>query len=453
MVEVQNQNLRAFDFSNGQLHQMQHRYETAEVALEPEVLAAICRRGRRRLRDIQSSCQASLKLDRCRGVLSVTGSKSSIADVKKQLEGLSGPSLTVSPAVWAELMRTRTNPDPTQAAVARIQQETGCRIHIERSIQQVRLFGSKIETAVALNVFKDFERMCVEEVVDLKCLLPSDSETLQTFAQDCGVTLQVEGQRITVLGIQEAVAEAATQLRTYDPVQHPKLRGSNSDVIRMAISIAMSKFAVKEDMSCASTTADSLPPPPIPSQSGKVGDSIMEGLVITKLPPSCPEMKEVQHHSNGRKSQMSTCVTCGSSGQFCVNCGRKMMEYRLAGCPTCGTPKFCVYCGEPTERMKLESTMNLNQAYPQDKYQIYMPNVGLGYNDPQMQVMQMPMQFFQANIQNANQVMMSSEVANPMMAMCVPVSPVSMPTVMLPAPTTGIQGTAMMMPFPSANYE
>jgi hypothetical protein len=362
----------------------------------------------------------------------------------------------VSPALWAELMRTRTNPDPRQAAVARIQQETGCRIHIERNIQQVRLFGSKTETAVALNVFKDFERMCCEEVVDLKCLLPSDPELLQAFAQDCGVSLQVEGQRITILGIQEAVSEAAMQLRNYDPVHNPNLRGNNSDVIRLAIGIAMSKLSVKDD-SCASTTADSLPPvtnPPkeIASPNSSVQDGSMQGLVINKLPPAQLE-KEVQPH---KKSQRDACPTCGSSGQFCVNCGRKMMEYRLAGCRTCGTPKFCVYCGEPTERMKQEPAMNFNQAWPLNKFQFYMPHSDPSYSEPQMPMMQMPMQFIPANVQNTNQVMMQSDTSNQMMTMCVPMSPVSMngmQTVMMPGPATGMQAPQMMMQFPSATYE
>jgi len=391
----------------------------------------------------------------------VTGSKSSIADVRKQLESLSGPSLMVSPALWAELMRTRTNPDPGQAAVARIQQETGCRIHIERNIQQVRLFGSKTETAVALNVFKDFERMCTEEVVDLKCLLPSDPEMLQAFAEDCGVSLQVEGQRITILGIQEAVSEAAMQLRNYDPVQRPNLRGTNSDVIRIAIGIAMSKLRVKDD-SCASTTADSLPPvtnPPAAPPNCSAQDNLMQGLVIAKLPPAQLE-KEVQPHSKkSQRDQRDACPTCGSSGQFCVNCGRKMMEHRLAGCRTCGTPKFCVYCGEPTERMKQEPAMNFNQAYARDKFQFYMPHSAPSYNEPQMPMMQMPMQFIPANIQNTNQVMMQSDTTNPMMTMCVPMSPmngmspVGMQTVMMSGPANGLQAPQMMMQFPSANYE
>ncbi|CAE8643124.1 unnamed protein product, partial [Polarella glacialis] len=43
--------------------------KTVDVVLEADLLATFCRRGRRRLRDIQSSSQTVLKLDRCRGVL------------------------------------------------------------------------------------------------------------------------------------------------------------------------------------------------------------------------------------------------------------------------------------------------------------------------------------------------------------------------------------------------
>merc|ERR1719287_218482 len=96
--------------------------QTVEIALDPELLATFCRRSRRRLRDVQASCQASVKLDRARGVLRVTGPESSIDAVRKQLAGLTGPRRDVTQAVWAELMRTRKMCNSLEATVARFQE-------------------------------------------------------------------------------------------------------------------------------------------------------------------------------------------------------------------------------------------------------------------------------------------------------------------------------------------
>merc|ERR1719486_1338761 len=77
---------------------------TAEISIDPQMFETICRRGLRRLRDIESSSQAILKLHRNRGVLEARGSKSAIAEVYRQLECLTGPRIAVSTANWAELM-------------------------------------------------------------------------------------------------------------------------------------------------------------------------------------------------------------------------------------------------------------------------------------------------------------------------------------------------------------
>jgi hypothetical protein len=353
MMDSRRQHLASsFDGSNG------HRQvETMEILLEPEILSTICRRGRRRLREIQTSCQVSLKLDRCRGVLLVRGFKEDMGMVQKQLEALSGPSLTVSPAVWAELMRTRTTADPTQAAVACIQQESGCRIHIERDVQQVRLFGGKSETSIASKIVKELESLCTEEAVSMSCLERMDAQILQMFAQDAGVSLKVEENRIVILGIVEAVENAAKQLRNYDgdQQQHASLKDTDSAETRLAISAALSRLAVTNNVGSASTTADSLPPAPLQTSHkdlwhAEEHDNSLQGMVITKMPP--PRTNDHKAQENVKKAGLfnsndsfGSCPTCGSSGNFCVHCGNKVIEHRLAGCPSCGVPKFCVYCG------------------------------------------------------------------------------------------------------------
>lgn len=434
MADSKRNNLVSFlDFSHGQMHQSHRPFQTLEIVLQPEVLTAICRRGRRRLRDIQQSCQASLKLDRYRGVLLVTGSKDSIKMVQKQLETVSGPSLTVSPPVWAELMRTRTNTDPTQAAVARIQQESGCRIHIERNVQQVRLFGGKSEVAVGLRIFEEFERLCTEVAVSMECPSQVDVQILQRLAQDTGVTLKVEDDSIMVLGIAGAVEEAAKQLRNFDGDGQMRSlsEGTDPEQARIAISTAMAKLAVADNMSSAPTTADSLPPLPL---------------------TSCNSDEAASFTSN---ESFSFCPTCGSSGCFCIHCGKNVVEHRLAGCPTCGVAKFCVYCGQPTERMLKMGSVSPSSPKPilQNKANMYMPNVGYG-DVPQMQSMQMmQMPMMQMPVQTATTP--SQSQGSPVMmpeGMMIPM-PMSMPVdvcyqqgMTTANPANGMQSMPVMMP-------
>ncbi|CAK0840364.1 unnamed protein product, partial [Prorocentrum cordatum] len=120
-----------------------------EFELDPELLSILCRRGRRRLRLLQLETRANIWIDRGRGVLHASGPEAALGELQRQLASLRGPRKNVSAAVWSELMRTRTNSkDPEEGLVARLQQESGCRIHIERDRHQVRIFGPSDEVRV-----------------------------------------------------------------------------------------------------------------------------------------------------------------------------------------------------------------------------------------------------------------------------------------------------------------
>ena len=49
---------------------------TVEIPLDEELLGSFCRRGRRRLRELQDATQTIVRLDRTRACLSVTGTES-----------------------------------------------------------------------------------------------------------------------------------------------------------------------------------------------------------------------------------------------------------------------------------------------------------------------------------------------------------------------------------------
>lgn len=378
---------------------LDYDHTVVEIALEPDVLSALYRRGRRRLRDIQASSQASLKLDRVRGVLRATGSRDAIADVQRQLECVSGSHLDVSAAVWAELMRTRTDPDMTHAAVARIQHESGCRIHIERNSQQVQLFGPKENSAVSQWLLEKLESMCTEEVVEVKCALDLDLQKLDLFAQEFGVTLQIEESLITILGIEGAVLEAANALRTYDEQKLDSTinQGRPSSAALLAINTAMSKLTTDSDKGPYSPLFQS------------------NNLVQAQAAPMAGAVtfKRSDAPAKGLKSTFEACPTCGGGGNFCVRCGEpteKMPQCPLACCPTCGVVGFCAYCGHPTgntTKPKMSDMGNGQLKLPKDAGSAFDPGM---FRSDQIQPTS-PMQFVQLGMANPGMSQMISPVA------------------------------------------
>jgi len=304
---------------------------------------------------------------------------------------LTGPSISVTAAVWAELMRTRTNPDPAEAAVARIQQQTGVRIHIERSAQQIRLFGPDSNVVAGQRLLAELDSMCIEEHVVMDCPLYLDLQVLQTFAQEFGVTLQVEEKRITVLGIVGAVREAAVELAKYDNgKQQLGLEvGKPSDTARQSILKAIARLEVENcsDIFIGDNLLNS-------SQSAQKGgaevppEPMMEGAVTSKLPP--PMSKGPPQHQQQSKNRSGSgggssggpCPTCGSSANFCVHCGQPTEKQLGSGCPTCGALKFCVHCGQPTEKNFGNAPMGFVPAA-----QMYKPVAApIPYGGEQMQL-------------------------------------------------------------------
>jgi len=187
---------------------------SVDIELDRELFATFCRRGRRRLREIQASSEATLKLDRSRGILCACGTESAIAEVRRQLECLGGPRKHVTAALWAELMRTRTVQDASLAAIECIQQHSECRVHIERSKHEVRLFGPNFAVSVADRLLDELGKMCTEKIV-MANIANLAAETLHQIAHTCSVTLRVEGQEIFVLGLSANVHKAGEEMQRY----------------------------------------------------------------------------------------------------------------------------------------------------------------------------------------------------------------------------------------------
>jgi hypothetical protein len=348
---------------------------TVEIKLDAHVLAALCRRGRRRLRDIQSATKALLKLDRYRGVLQVVGSPGTITDVRKQLDGLTGPTIMVSAAVWAELMRTRTNPDPLEAAVARIQQQSECRVHVERGEPKTRIFGPAAKADVAERLLEELDGMCVQLAVAVADAASIELDVLQAFAEDYGVTVQVEEKQVTVLGIAGAVTEAAKAMQGSDPNENtvPLTSGSISEVARSAILSAMSDLVGKGD----AVTSPLCTSNALLQDSGK---GSLQGAVMSNIPSATakpPSQKSsMRPWQNEKPNDKVTdvdamvssgeCSICGCGASFCSSCGNSIKRIKESnGCSGCGAVRFCVYCGQPTERM-LKSQQRGGTCYQPD---------------------------------------------------------------------------------------
>jgi hypothetical protein len=186
-----------------------------EIPVDPELMASLCRRSRRRLRDIQAECQAILRPNRARCIIGVEGSAASIEAVHAHLAALWGPHRPVSAALWAELMRTRSVEDPSLSTIAQLQQASGARIHIERDRLSLRLFGSSDRVAMADELLRELDQICVQKTVQVANAKVLMSTVLQGIAESSGVTLRVDEDGIVVLGFKCLVQKAVEILASY----------------------------------------------------------------------------------------------------------------------------------------------------------------------------------------------------------------------------------------------
>mmetsp|Transcript_72028 Transcript_72028/g.114191 ORF Transcript_72028/g.114191 Transcript_72028/m.114191 type:complete len:321 (-) Transcript_72028:162-1124(-) len=301
--------------------------EVINIVLDDDVSVALCRRGKRKLRDIEASSCALLKMDSTKKGLEIRGSPACVADARRKIENLSGIKLDARPVVWAELMRTRMSTDITAAAIANIQETSGCRIHVKRDSAQIQLFGPRERTHVAAQLIEHLALMCGEVRVGTQT--PISEDKLHVLARQFGVTLVVEQAHINVLGIKGAVVAAARDLlflgQDVDLNEKQRRAESAHEAIEKAFS-DLKAVAVTPLISscCASFTAGS-------DGTTEEGKSFTEGSQDTECDV---------HDQN-------PCSVCGSL-PFCAQCGaraQKMDEVYKGTCPACSISRFCVHCG------------------------------------------------------------------------------------------------------------
>jgi len=184
-----------------------------EIPVNAALESSICKRGRRRLRELQANSTAKIRYDRPRRVLKVFGSEDEIDDVRRQLECLGGMRKFVSTAVWCELMRTRLAEGPEQSSLLQLQLLSGCRIHIERSLQEVRLFGAAESTCLGEQLLDKFELQCIARPVPIRAEVTLPEDVVEEISESCGVTINLEAERVVIFGRLAAVADAEKRLQ------------------------------------------------------------------------------------------------------------------------------------------------------------------------------------------------------------------------------------------------
>jgi hypothetical protein len=248
--------------------------------------------------------------------------------------------------------------------------------------------------------------MCVEVSVGVTSAGYLELDVLQTFAEEFGVTLNVEENQITVLGLAGAVIEAAKELQNNDSeeTQLSLVSGKPSENARSTIRSALLDLVGDGDVTDV---------PQDPDMTQELSNGGLQGAVLSKLPsanakPSSHKVatppRQIERIADpDQHITLAECPTCGSGGSFCSNCGKCIKRSRElpAGCPTCGLVNFCVYCGQPTERMKIAQTRGSNgttSVMVDFNDDCYDPGAHHLDVSPKMQMQTMqPMQFVPTN--------------------------------------------------------
>jgi len=358
----------------------------AEFPLDAELVSTLSRRSRRRLRDIQTNCQVKIRLDKAQCLLNVQGTEEAIQAVRRQLESLGGPRKQVPTAVWAELMRTRTTQGDSPASVTGLQKETGCRVHIERSRCEVRLFGSGESVWRTSQLIDALADQCTEEVVPTAKPLPAFA--LQALAHQCQVTLLNKDTEIVALGLKAAVAEAAKELSKYaagakEPLaspaaaekliveEFPALVPAKSNTEQREVlgpeQPRIPQFADRQDGHASGGNLGSARGTPLFNPPSNLPLPFQKPLFPIQEPWVQKQSKNQGRASGLRSFQGTPAVHLPVAGNESRAAAR---EYHK--CPTCGTGRFCVGCGMQLHALEFQPTVAGRMG---DRAGVGMPDV------------------------------------------------------------------------------
>lgn len=192
------------------------------------------RRGSKRLNGIETQSGAKLCLDRVTGSLVITGSERSIRAAKQELEYFDGVTVPISAALWAEMMRSRQDQD-SDGMLLTLQQAVGCRIHVDRFQQEIRVYGPKKLLPQVHEALEALNQQCSLETIPLPPWIQVPTAIIENIAQEHRVSITAEEDAVVLLGLKAAVKFASVdiqckvaELTASLPVQRSRTNSRNS---------------------------------------------------------------------------------------------------------------------------------------------------------------------------------------------------------------------------------
>jgi len=151
-------------------------------------------------------------LDEKASLLYVSGVLSQAVRIKEELELLEGILVSVSDPVWAELLRCRNAEAEEEYSVTNLQKKASCRIHVDRLVPMVRIFGLEKNVAKVQAALHEMDAACSAATIDTLEL--QENVDIQEV-KECVplVTAKLVEGCIQLLGKSHAVAEAAKAIR------------------------------------------------------------------------------------------------------------------------------------------------------------------------------------------------------------------------------------------------
>jgi len=207
--------------------------------------------------------------------------------------------------------------------MTRMQEECGCRIHIERSLPEVRIFGEDDGVQIAIRLLATLEEQVAEASVPVPEVAKLSPTLLQRLAHRRQVTLRVEPSRVLVLGLTERLDDTVNEVCRY--LEDPQ--GYELCDWQASTSGSRDELAVLQDDTASVSSAD-------------------KGAVIWSTGTSPREAPQ------SRPGQRSAPVERrGAPAQGYGAHGESPSSKCPAVCPTCGCGRFCAHCGTPVWRV------------------------------------------------------------------------------------------------------
>lgn len=195
---------------------------SVELLVKDSVVASLCRHGRKKMKQLEKDFSVAVALDRRKGILTIRGNVQSVEEAQKVVAVMSGPRIRVPAPLWAELLRTRTVDGPA-CLVESMQTACGCRVHIERTRHEVRIFGDETSVMKAEATLARLGPLCIEHLIPVKDSGKLSSSSLELLSQQLDVSLRLETDAVALLGMQDNVQRATAAIKEYidNPESHP----------------------------------------------------------------------------------------------------------------------------------------------------------------------------------------------------------------------------------------